>query len=120
MGAGAPGLVRLEQTCKSAAGNLLLCPAAKPALCRPCCALLLCWPAHVLIYACRGLMSLQDDATAESGQALQAAGIKLGTDVLLQLSGLVRGGRDSVHAECKVDPAAEQLSLRKVRRWGAY
>lgn len=57
----------------------------------------------------------QDDATAESSAALQAAGIKLGTNVLLQLSGLVRGGRDSVHAECKVDPAAEQLSLRKVR-----
>ncbi|PRW56917.1 cyanobacterial porin [Chlorella sorokiniana] len=61
-----------------------------------------------------GLMWAQDDATAESSRGLQAAGIKLGTDVLLQLSGLVRGGRDSVQAECKVNPAAEQLSLRKV------
>ena len=69
----------------------------------------------LLMYGFLQFVSLQDDATAESGQALQAAGIKLGTDVLLQLSGLVRGGRDSVHAECKVDSAAEQLSLRKVR-----
>lgn len=59
-------------------------------------------------------LALQDDATAGSAAALQGAGVKLGTDVLLQLSGLTRGGRDSVHAECKVDPAAEQLSLRKV------
>lgn len=59
---------------------------------------------------------LQDDApTADATAALQAAGVKLGADMLLQLAGLVRGGRDSVQAECKLDSAAEQLTLRKVR-----
>lgn len=57
---------------------------------------------------------MQDGAEAESSDLLRVAGVKLGTDVLLQLAGLLRGGRDSVHAECKVDTAAEQLSLRKV------
>lgn len=83
-------------------------------------------PVHLLIAAVLTLLhaacslgpppSLQDETpTADATPALQAAGVKLGTDVLLQLSGLVRDGRDSVQAECKLDGAAEQITLRKVR-----
>lgn len=60
---------------------------------------------------------VQEGEDAAAATVLQAAGIKLGTDALLQLSGLVRGGRDSVHAECRLGTAAQQASLRKVRCW---
>ena len=66
------------------------------------------------VTSCLAALNLQEDADDAASEDLQAAGVKLGTDVLLQLAGLLRGGRDSVHAECRVDTAAQQLSLRKV------
>ena len=59
---------------------------------------------------------MQEGEDAAASEALQGSGgVRLGTDVVVQLAGAVRGGgRDSVQAECWVDPAANQLSLRKV------
>ena len=79
-------------------GWWLPCPAPTAACSLPC----VCWV-------------VQEDVAVPAGEALQASGVKLGTDLLVQLSGLVRGGRDSVHAECRINPVADQLSLRKVR-----
>ena len=59
-------------------------------------------------------MWAQEDASDAAADTLQSCGVRLGTDALVQLSGAVRGGRDSVHAECRIAPEAGQLALRKV------
>jgi hypothetical protein len=41
-------------------------------------------------------------------------GVRLGTDLLLRFSGMVRGGRDSVLAEVQVDPGEDQFALQKI------
>lgn len=41
-------------------------------------------------------------------------GVRLGTDLLLRFSGMVRGGRDSVLAEVQVDPGEDQFALQKM------
>lgn len=64
-----------------------------------------------------GLLWAQEGGGGAAG-TLRAAGLRLGTDALLQLAAVVRGGRDSVHAEYRLDAAAERASLRKVRTRG--
>ncbi|PSC70668.1 cyanobacterial porin [Micractinium conductrix] len=62
-----------------------------------------------------GLMWAQDGAAdAAEVTLLDQAALKLGSDVLLHLGAMVRGGQDSVHAECRLESAAESLTLRKV------
>ncbi|KAL4451786.1 hypothetical protein ABPG75_007448 [Micractinium tetrahymenae] len=61
-----------------------------------------------------GLLWAQEGGAGGAAGVLRAAGLKLGADALLQLAAVVRGGRDSVHAECRLDAAAERASLRKV------
>lgn len=62
-----------------------------------------------------GLLWAQEGGGGDAAGALRAAGLKLGTDALLQLAAVVRGGRDSVHAECRLDAREGHASLRKVR-----
>lgn len=54
------------------------------------------------------------DASCGAGDALAAAGAKLGTDLLLRLSRAVRGGADSLHAEASIDPEAQRLWVHRV------
>ena len=56
----------------------------------------------------------QEGEEEEGAERLQGAGVRLGSDMLLHLTGLLRGGRDRLQAEAKVTPATQQLALRKV------
>lgn len=59
----------------------------------------------------------EESGDAVEGQglgAVQAAGVGLGTDLMLQLGSTVRGGSDAVLAEVKIDPGDESFSLHKV------
>lgn len=47
-------------------------------------------------------------------EPLQAAGVRLGTDLLLRLSQAVRGGADSLHAELALDPESQRVAVRRV------
>ena len=58
---------------------------------------------------------LQEDGNA--GDVLPASGVKLGADLALRMRGTARGGRDALLAECRLNPAADQISLKKVRGW---
>lgn len=64
-----------------------------------------------------GILWTDDDATdidADGLQALQASGIRLGTDLTLQLGSSVRNGADSIVAEININPADETFVLEKV------
>lgn len=56
------------------------------------------------------------DTTAKDASLLEISklGVKLGTDMILRFSGMVRGGLDSVLAEVQVDPGEDQFALQKI------
>jgi len=60
-----------------------------------------------------GLVWDDDNEDAAALDAVQDAGVRLDTDVLLQLGGPVRGGNDTILAEVKVDQY-DALSMQKV------
>ena len=45
---------------------------------------------------------------------VQDAGVRLGTDLILRVGGPVRGGKDAVMAEVRMDPGEEQFALQKI------
>jgi hypothetical protein len=45
---------------------------------------------------------------------VQDAGVRLGTDLILRVGGPVRGGKDAVMAEVRIDPGEEQFALQKI------
>lgn len=46
--------------------------------------------------------------------AVQDVGVRLGTDLILRVGGPVRGGKDAVMAEVRIDPGEEQFALQKI------
>jgi hypothetical protein len=61
-----------------------------------------------------GLLWAEDEDAGGAVGEVEAAGARLGTDLLLQVGAAPRGGLDAVSAEVRVDPSQERVALRKV------
>jgi hypothetical protein len=59
-------------------------------------------------------MCAQDESNPAAADSLNGLGIRLGTDVVMQIGGSVRSGSDRVLAEFSVNPADNHFGLRKV------
>ena len=58
----------------------------------------------------------EDDVNGDGLGAVQEAGVRLGSDLILRVGSPIRGGRDAVMAEVRVDPenGAERFALQKI------
>lgn len=58
----------------------------------------------------------EDDADGDGLGAVQDAGVRLGSDLILRVGSPVRGGKDAVMAEVRVDPGdgTERFALQKI------
>lgn len=56
----------------------------------------------------------EDEPAAGGLGAVADAGVRLGTDLILRVGAPVRGGKDAVMAEVRVDPGEEQFALQRI------